>query len=69
LRDVRAAFECNALYAADLSRVEDEAILKAVRTEEDVGIQAATDGAFRRKERYRYRLDLEIRIGSSRHLE
>src|SRR5258708_7570527 len=50
LRQAREAFERDALSAADLSRVEDEAIREAVRIQEDVGLLAATDGEFRRRE-------------------
>ena len=36
------------ITAADLRSVEDEEIPKAVRIQEEVGLQSATDGEFRR---------------------
>jgi len=48
LRKARDAHERNALSAADLARVEDEAIREAVRLQEDVGLRAITDGEYRR---------------------
>jgi 5-methyltetrahydropteroyltriglutamate--homocysteine methyltransferase len=50
LREARQARERNALPAEELTRIEDEAIREAVKLQEDVGLQVATDGEFRRKE-------------------
>ncbi len=44
----RADFADGKLPAADLRAVEDEAITEAVRMQEEIGLQAATDGEFRR---------------------
>jgi 5-methyltetrahydropteroyltriglutamate--homocysteine methyltransferase len=48
LREAREAREKNKITAADLTRVEDEAIREAVKLQEDVGMQAITDGEYRR---------------------
>jgi 5-methyltetrahydropteroyltriglutamate--homocysteine methyltransferase len=50
LREARAAFERGALAREELTRIEDTAIRDAVQLQEEVGLQAATDGEFRRKE-------------------
>jgi 5-methyltetrahydropteroyltriglutamate--homocysteine methyltransferase len=44
----RDAFAAGTIDAAELRRVEDEAIREVVRMQEDVGLQSATDGEFRR---------------------
>src|SRR5216683_3459848 len=44
----RAEFAAGRLKAEDLRAVEDDAIRDAVRMQEDVGLQSATDGEFRR---------------------
>jgi len=44
----REQFSAGQLPAQDLRAVEDDAIAEAVRMQEDVGLQAATDGEFRR---------------------
>ena len=44
----RADFADGKLPAAELRAVEDEAITEVVRMQEDIGLQAATDGEFRR---------------------
>jgi methionine synthase II (cobalamin-independent) len=44
----REQFAAGQLAAQDLRAVEDDAIAEAVRMQEDVGLQAATDGEFRR---------------------
>ena len=48
LYEARAARKRGEIDASALRRVEDEAIRDAVRMQEDVGLQAATDGEFRR---------------------
>jgi len=50
LREARAAFERGALTREALTAIEDAAIREAVALQEDVGLRAATDGEFRRKE-------------------
>ena len=44
----REQFAAGRLPAEDLRAVEDDAITEAVRMQEDVGLQSATDGEFRR---------------------
>jgi len=48
LREARAKAKAGALAAAELRAVEDRAIAAAVRRQEQVGLQAITDGEFRR---------------------
>jgi 5-methyltetrahydropteroyltriglutamate--homocysteine methyltransferase len=48
LLKAREDFAAGAIAADELRRIEDEAIRDAVRMQEDVGLQAATDGEFRR---------------------
>ncbi len=48
LRRARAAHERKEISAAELARVEDEAIREAVRLQEDVGLRSITDGEYRR---------------------
>jgi 5-methyltetrahydropteroyltriglutamate--homocysteine methyltransferase len=48
LREAREAFERKELPAADLARVEDEAIREVVKLQEEVGLKAITDGEYRR---------------------
>jgi len=48
LREARAQRLNGAISAADLAKVEDEAIRAAVKLQEDVGLKVATDGEFRR---------------------
>ena len=48
LREARAKAKAGALAAAELRAVEDRAIATAVRRQEAVGLQAITDGEFRR---------------------
>ena len=48
LRQARAAHDRNELSSADLARVEDEAIRDVVRLQEEVGLNAITDGEYRR---------------------
>ena len=48
LREARAKAKAGALAAAELRAVEDRAIAAAVRRQEAVGLQAITDGEFRR---------------------
>jgi 5-methyltetrahydropteroyltriglutamate--homocysteine methyltransferase len=44
----REEFAAGRLPAAELRAVEDESVTEAVRMQEDVGLQSATDGEFRR---------------------
>src|SRR5262249_40035022 len=48
LLDARERFQQGALSREGLRAVEDAAIREIVRFQEDVGLQAATDGEFRR---------------------
>ena len=50
LRAARADFERGALSRAALTEVEDAAIRDVVKLQEDAGLEAVTDGEFRRKE-------------------
>jgi 5-methyltetrahydropteroyltriglutamate--homocysteine methyltransferase len=48
LLDARDDFARGTVTAAELRTIEDEEIVKAIRMQEDVGLQSATDGEFRR---------------------
>ena len=48
LLQARDDFAAGRITAADLRAVEDQEIPKAVRMQEEVGLQSATDGEFRR---------------------
>jgi 5-methyltetrahydropteroyltriglutamate--homocysteine methyltransferase len=48
LLQARDEFAAGRITAADLTAVEDEEIIKAIRLQEEVGLQSATDGEFRR---------------------
>ncbi len=48
------------ISAAELRQVEDEAIRKVVRMQEDIGLQGATDGEFRRAS---WHMDFLYQIG------
>jgi 5-methyltetrahydropteroyltriglutamate--homocysteine methyltransferase len=48
LRDARARRASGAISAADLAAVEDREIGRILRRQEDIGLQSATDGEFRR---------------------
>jgi len=48
LLEARDRRKRNEISAAELTRVEDEAIRDAVKLQEDVGLEAVTDGEFRR---------------------
>ena len=48
LRDARAKFKAGALALAELKAVEDRAIREAVAKQEAIGLEAITDGEFRR---------------------
>src|SRR5690242_12748779 len=50
LHAARDAFAAGKISAADLKAVEDEAIRDVVKLQEDAGLQAATDGEFRREQ-------------------
>src|ERR1700722_13573098 len=50
LHEARATFTAGQSDAASLTAVEDEAIRDVVRLQEDAGLQAATDGEFRREQ-------------------
>jgi 5-methyltetrahydropteroyltriglutamate--homocysteine methyltransferase len=44
----REDFAAGRITAADLRVIEDEEIIQAIRLQEEVGLQSATDGEFRR---------------------
>ncbi|MGH3189082.1 MAG: 5-methyltetrahydropteroyltriglutamate--homocysteine S-methyltransferase, partial [Streptosporangiaceae bacterium] len=48
LLQARDDFAAGRITAADLRAVEDEEIPGAIRMQENVGLQSATDGEFRR---------------------
>src|SRR5215475_3289092 len=48
LKEARAKREKGAITAAELKAVEDREIEKIVRKQEEIGLQLATDGEFRR---------------------
>ena len=48
LKEARAKRENGQITAADLKKVEDQEIDKIIRKQEEVGLQLATDGEFRR---------------------
>jgi 5-methyltetrahydropteroyltriglutamate--homocysteine methyltransferase len=48
LLETREDFAVGSVTAAELRAVEDEEIIKAIRMQEEVGLQSATDGEFRR---------------------
>lgn len=52
LHDARAQFKSGAIDAAALRRIEDAAIVEAVRLQEEVGLDVVTDGEFRRDNWY-----------------
>jgi 5-methyltetrahydropteroyltriglutamate--homocysteine methyltransferase len=49
LLDARADFQAGRIDAAELRGIEDEAIRAIVREQEEIGLQSATDGEFRRE--------------------
>src|SRR5580693_8317359 len=50
LHAARDSFAAGTISAAELAAVEDEAIRDVVRLQEGAGLQAATDGEFRREQ-------------------
>jgi methionine synthase II (cobalamin-independent) len=48
LKDARARSETGQILPAELKKIEDEEIRKVIRKQEEVGLQLATDGEFRR---------------------
>src|SRR5204863_1720944 len=48
LKEARAKCAAGAISAADLKAVEDREIERIIRKQEEVGLQAVTDGEFRR---------------------
>ena len=48
LLEARDDFGVGTITAGELRAVEDEEIIKAIRMQEEVGLQSATDGEFRR---------------------
>ena len=48
VKDARAKLAAGEIGQAELTAIEDEEIRKLVRKQEEVGLQAVTDGEFRR---------------------
>jgi 5-methyltetrahydropteroyltriglutamate--homocysteine methyltransferase len=48
IKDARAKRDTGVLSAADLKQVEDREIVKIIKKQEDIGLQLATDGEYRR---------------------
>ncbi len=48
LQDARAKFAKGGISASDLKAIEDREIARVIKKQEDVGLQAVTDGEFRR---------------------
>ncbi|MDC7789389.1 cobalamin-independent methionine synthase II family protein [Rhodoplanes sp. TEM] len=48
LKEARARFQAGEIPADELKRVEDEEIRRIIRKQEEIGLQAVTDGEFRR---------------------
>src|SRR2546421_6978006 len=48
LREARAQAKAGALPANELRTIEDRAIARAVKRQEEIGLQSITDGEFRR---------------------
>jgi 5-methyltetrahydropteroyltriglutamate--homocysteine methyltransferase len=60
LLEARDKLDRGEITAAELRRIEDEAIRHAVRRQEDVGLKSITDGEFRRRS---WHMDFICRIG------
>ena len=60
LLEAREKLDKGAISAAELRHVEDEAIRRAVKRQEDVGLRSITDGEFRRRS---WHMDFICRIG------
>ena len=60
LLEARERYAAGAIPVEELRRVEDEAIRDAVRMQEEVGLQSATDGEFRRAS---WHMDFIYRLG------
>src|SRR3954466_8315644 len=60
LLKARADAAAGAISATQLRAIEDEAIAAVVRMQEDVGLQSATDGEFRRTS---WHMDFIYRLG------
>jgi 5-methyltetrahydropteroyltriglutamate--homocysteine methyltransferase len=48
LKSARAAYAENAISTGELTEIENEEIRKIIRRQEEIGLQSATDGEFRR---------------------
>jgi 5-methyltetrahydropteroyltriglutamate--homocysteine methyltransferase len=60
LLEARDKLDKGEITAAELHRIEDEAIRRAVKRQEDVGLTSITDGEFRRRS---WHMDFICRIG------
>jgi 5-methyltetrahydropteroyltriglutamate--homocysteine methyltransferase len=66
LAEARERSDRGELTASELRAIEDEAIRDAVRMQEEVGLQAATDGEFRRRS---WNMDFIFQISGIREIE
>jgi 5-methyltetrahydropteroyltriglutamate--homocysteine methyltransferase len=66
LLDARAERAAGRLSAEELRRVEDEAIRDVVRLQEEIGLQAVTDGEFRRSS---WHMDFLYQVGGVSKVE
>src|SRR5215472_1952333 len=62
LLDAREGFLQGRISSEELRRIEDDAIREAVRLQESVGLQSATDGEFRRSS---WHMDFLYQIGGT----
>src|SRR6516165_6318080 len=60
LLEARTKYDQGFMTAAELRRIEDEAICQVVKRQEAVGLKAVTDGEFRRRS---WHMDFICRIG------
>jgi 5-methyltetrahydropteroyltriglutamate--homocysteine methyltransferase len=66
LHQVRASYAAGTITADQLRQAEDDAILAAVRMQEETGLQSATDGEFRQAE---WHTDFITQLGGFRQAE
>ena len=62
----RADRAAGRISAAELRRVEDEAIRKTVKLQEDIGLQGVTDGEYRRID---WIMDFKYALGGVKKLD
>lgn len=49
LKEARESFQAGRLTKAELTAIEDEAIITVIRKQKEIGLKAVTDGEFRRR--------------------